>query len=85
VGFLKGPVCCVLVMTVSPTPCPRSFRDLEADPLLQALGWDLSGLQPIPYINYIRNNSIMLHLNYYIITCVGQILQITSNSFLRSQ
>lgn len=81
-GVLAGPVCCVLVMTVSPTPCPRSFRDLEADPLLQALGWDLSGLQPIPYISCMRYNGIMLHLNDSI-TCVGQILQIKSNSISR--
>lgn len=79
-GFLTGPACCVLVMTVSPTPCPRSFRDLEADPLLQALGWDLSGLQPIPYISCIRYDD-MLHFNY---SMTRQILQITSNSFLKS-
>lgn len=37
----------VFVITVSPMPCPKSFMDLEADPLLHALGWDRSGLHPI--------------------------------------
>ena len=37
----------VFVITVSPMPCPRSFMDLEADPLLHAFGWDRSGLHPI--------------------------------------
>lgn len=28
----------VLVITVSPMPSPRSFKDFDADPLRQALG-----------------------------------------------